>query len=162
MWHSLNESKWPTTRSVLFFARKLPERVVGHLKCSERVVALFLSHNAFWAFFSLNERIRTLSKCVVVLFFSHNAFWAFFSLKERIQTLSLTYTILNQKSCMVIEFPRLQWLFPYRRTRHVPRAPNFQGRHWVANFQQIFILKKKFFFNLLFFFQKLRIYSKEL
>ena len=60
LWHSLNESKWPTTRSVLFFARKLPERVVGHLKCPERVLALFLCQNAFWAFFSLNEQIRSL------------------------------------------------------------------------------------------------------
>ena len=36
--------------------------------------------------------------------------------------------------------------FPYRRTRHLPRAPNFQGRHWVANFQQIFTLENFFFY----------------
>ena len=57
--HRMNQNG-PQCVLCFFFARKMPERVVGHLKCPERVVALFFSHNAFWAFVLLNERIRTL------------------------------------------------------------------------------------------------------
>ena len=41
--HSMNESKWPTTRSVLFSPRKLPERVEGCLKCAERILGIFFA-----------------------------------------------------------------------------------------------------------------------
>jgi len=49
-WQTMNVSKKPTTRSVHFSWRKLPERIL----------ALFFCQNAFWAFFSLNEQIRCL------------------------------------------------------------------------------------------------------